>query len=171
MIGIDDETWEWSYDDIGNRVAQAGPDPRGYDYIENSEGNNSQLLETDGTYTYHWYLNDVLQNGNLYAKTNGYTWGYFWDEENRLMVQVRSDNRIVAYGYDYTGKRVYKQVSENDVVISEYYYFYDGMDLVKEREVQGGNETIRYYVYAGLDDPLFLTSRAKYVVPTRFVPI
>jgi len=74
---------QWTYDDIGNRVQQtvtpSGQPPvvTTYTYYQNSQGRNSQLLQSDGTSTYTWD-----NNGNLLTKGS---YSYAWDYDDRLV--------------------------------------------------------------------------------------
>jgi len=68
-----------------------------YTYYQNSQSNNSQLLQSDGTYTYAWD-----NNGNL--ETKGAT-NYTWDYDDRL-VGISSPTVNAFYVYDHLGDRV-----------------------------------------------------------------
>jgi len=115
---------QWSYDDIGNRVQQIvmpygqGAIVTDYTYYQNSQSKNSQLLQSDGIYTYTWD-----NNGNL--ETKGAT-NYIWDYDDRL-VGISSPTVDASYVYDYQGDRVRKTANGTESI-----YLYSGEDIVKE---------------------------------------
>jgi len=79
-------TTSYTYDNLGRVLTIALPRPTpsisedfviAFTYYHNSQGKNSQLLQSDGIYTYTWD-----NNGNLLTK--GST-DYTWDYDDRLV--------------------------------------------------------------------------------------
>jgi len=136
---------QWSYDDIGNRTQQVvtpygqGAIVTDYTYYQNSQSKNSQLLQSDGIYTYTWD-----NNGNL--ETKGAT-NYVWDYDDRL-VGISSPTVDASYVYDYQGNRVRKTANGAESI-----YLYNDEDIVKE--TTGGVET-DYLHGVGIDEPVMM---------------
>ena len=139
------DVYQWSYDDIGNRVQQvvipSGQPPvvNNYTYYQNSQSKNSQLLQSDGTNTYTWD-----NNGNLLAK--GST-NYTWDYDNRL-TGINGGSVSTTYSYNYMGDRIKKMVAGVETG-----YLYQAEDIVKE--TSGGIVT-DYLHGIRIDDPVVL---------------
>jgi len=136
---------QWSYDDIGNRVQQvvspSGQPPvvTNYTYYQNSQSRNSQLLQSDGLSTYTWD-----NNGNLSAKA---TTQYAWDYDDRL-VGIIGPSINVSYIYNYSGKRIKKNVNGAELT-----FLYAYGKIVKE--TSGGNTT-DYLQGSGIDRPVMM---------------
>jgi YD repeat-containing protein len=120
--------------------------PPGDHYYQNSQNKNSQLLQSDGIYTYTWD-----NNGNLLTK--GST-NYTWDYDDRL-VGISSPTMDASYVYDYLGNRVRKTVSGTETT-----YLYNSEDIVKE--ITGEIDT-DYLHGIGIDEPVMMDrSGAEY---------
>jgi len=117
-----------------------------YTYYQNSQSKNSQLLQSDGIYTYNWD-----NNGNL--ETKGAT-NYIWDYDDRL-VGINSPTVNASYVYDYLGSRVRKTADGIESI-----YLYNDEDIVKE--ITGGIDT-SYLHGIGIDEPVMMDrAGAKY---------
>ena len=136
----------FSYDAVGNRTE------RGQSY------NNLNQLLTDGKFSYTYDL-----NGNRTSKrdltTNEET-EYFWDSDDQLrQVNIKngagSVTKIVRFKYDGLGRRIEKQLQDNEVMSRSYtrQYVYDGEDVIQEQDAVG-NVVATYLHGPGIDDPI-----------------
>jgi RHS repeat-associated protein len=70
-------------------------------------------------------------DGNLVSDGR---WTYTWDAENRLIQMAArtavGPQQTIAFGYDWKGRRIQKQVSVNGTVTSNTIFLYDGWNLV-----------------------------------------
>jgi len=91
-------------------------------------------------------------DGNL---LNDGRWSYAWDGENRLVSMHRSSavgpNLLLEFRYDHRGRRIAKKVTDladNNNVLSNLRFVYDGWNLVAEFEVTEGNlSLVRSYTW------------------------
>ncbi len=158
---IDNKTYEWAYDDIGNRTSETidSGTPTAYTYYQQgftinsgcsmtdgTSGINSQLLKNDGTWTYTYD-----RQGRMCRKTDGSnTYGYAYDETDRL-TEIIDDpdgtpSTIAAYKYDFNGNRYEKTVSSTTTQ-----YLYSGNSIVREDD---GTNAYLYYHGTRIDDIL-----------------
>ena len=83
---------------------------------------------------------------------------YSWNGENRLVRVTPKGNHTefeqLEFAYDYLGRRFRKRVIKNDKDrgkrANEYYFLYDGWNVIKERKNRHGTDADRFYVW-GLD--------------------
>ena len=85
-------------------------------------------------------------NGNM---TSDGTWTYTWNEENRMVAQIKADDTKAEYTYDGLGRRrtkkVYSWVSSAWSLDSEHRYVYNGYKQVAE--LNGSNAVQKSYVW------------------------
>ena len=137
----------YSYDDVGNRIASHRSASYGY-----QSGQFNRIAST-ATANYNYDA-----NGNMTTKSEGKDlWRYTWDYENRLtMASTRKET--VRYRYDALGRRVqrhFKGGKENTKFI------YDGQDVLAD----DNDGTLTKYINGqGIDNKLKipLNGTAKY---------
>ena len=118
-----DGTWSYDYDLSGQLIgavfASTNPDIESQDltYVYDAAGNRTQTIfngvtenystnnlnqyQSAGTTTYSYDL-----DGNLASKTEGnQTWTYSYNDNNRLVKVIDSDNNLTEYEYDAFGNR------------------------------------------------------------------
>jgi len=94
-------------------------------------------------------------DGNLVEDGRFY---YSWNGENRLVRITPKGNHTefeqLEFAYDYLGRRFRKRVIKNDKDrgkrANEYYFLYDGWNVIKEGKNRHGTDADRFYVW-GLD--------------------
>ncbi len=118
----------YTYDGIGNRI-YSNEDGAERNYLVNLLNQYTQIEEETCSY-------DL--DGNM-LKNRG--WQYTWNTENRLIKAEKGDIRIEA-DYDYRGRRAYKKVYENDILIKHEKYVYLDYKLIA--------------IYDGLNDDVLL---------------
>ncbi|MGH9442745.1 MAG: RHS repeat-associated core domain-containing protein [Thermoanaerobaculia bacterium] len=135
------EVDSWSYDSIGNRLANVvNGISQNYTYLKNgSNPLNGQRLSNDGSnaYTYDANGSTLAESGTIGNFT------FAWDVVNRRIGS--SGDILVAYGYDYQGRRLSKTISG-----SKTDYLYSGLDLIRD----SGPSSADYIVGPGVDEPL-----------------
>lgn len=107
--------------------------------------------------------NEVLkydEDGNLIEDSQ---WVYQWDAENRLkgmstnpLAGWSAPNRVLTFTYDYAGRRIRKESSENGVPIYDRKFIYEGWNLIAELDT-ATNKVVRSYTW-GLDVASSLTA-------------
>ncbi len=114
-------------------------------------------------------------DGNLTAHHSGVTLG--WDTANRMTQTVVPSSPTMGiegtndYGYDAEGKRTWKKVTRNSVVVENTVYIYAGPNCVAEYNYGGAtNAPVMEYIYAGEIDSLAMIARnnnAQKLIATR----
>lgn len=132
----------FAYDGAGNRVS--GPaGPAQFDSLNRLIGQGSERFDYDG-------------RGNCIARSGGaQAWRYAYDGFDRLVRAEDDGGRLVRFGYDPLGRRIWKEVSQGGVQrITR--YVWAGEQLIREveqvhgegRDWQGGGpERTRDYCY------------------------
>ncbi|MDP3544316.1 MAG: RHS repeat-associated core domain-containing protein [Elusimicrobiota bacterium] len=108
----------FSYDSVGNRLADA--QKNGYSYDQ------ANRLLADSKFT---YVHD--SNGNLISKTNQITaeqWQYSFDHSNQL-TGVDSPQGTILYKYDALGRKIERVVSRGTETVTTR-YIYDALDVL-----------------------------------------
>ncbi|MFS2110166.1 DUF4123 domain-containing protein [Sphingomonas sp. Sphisp140] len=132
----------FAYDGAGNRVS--GPaGPAQFDSLNRLIGQGSERFDYDG-------------RGNCIARSGGaQAWRYAYDGFDRLVRAQDDGGRLVRFGYDPLGRRIWKEVSQGGTQrITR--YVWAGEQLIREveqvhgegRDWQGGpTERARDYCY------------------------
>ena len=89
-------------------------------------------------------------DGNLLSDGH---WNYTWDAENRLIGMTNNapaaPAQVLAFGYDWRGRRVQKQVWCNGVLTNSTAFLYDGWNLAARLNATNGS-VLQSYLW-GLD--------------------
>lgn len=135
------EVDSWTYDSIGNRLANTvNGTTQTYGYLKNGTNPlNGQRLQTDGVNSYAYDA-----NGNLATQAGGQSFTFGYNAENR---QTGIAGAVAAtYGYDFHGRRATKVVGASSTS-----YLYDGQNLVRDTN---GGVTSDYLFGPSIDEPL-----------------
>ena len=134
---------QWTLDGVGN-WSQVDGETRQHssfnEVIQRSEGGVTSVLSDD--------------NGNV---TDDGTHTFEWDYRNRLRTVTRkSDGQVVTtYSYDANGRRIRKVVANSGVLDGTTDFYYDGWQVLEERD--GAGLPVQQYIYGnGIDEPLLL---------------
>jgi RHS repeat-associated protein len=136
-VGVSNSTAPWA-GNLPMYVGKSGAGPGGADLAQIGS-RTAQLGPLNQSFTYDY-------DGNL---TNDGIWIYSWDAENRpvqmqpttLAVSSGMPNYLLAFTYDYLGRRVQKRVTNlasGGAEGSSRRYVYDGWNLVAEYTAPGG---------------------------------
>jgi RHS repeat-associated protein len=132
----------WTYDAAGNRVSEAGPDgTMSYAY----QARTQRLLSVTGTAT------TAVGHDAAGRAVRAGTERFVYDDLGQL-VMVGAAHRTGEYGYDYKGRRAWKNAKGSTVV-----FVYDAQDrLIAEATREGA--VLAEYVYDG-DRPIARAQR------------
>jgi RHS repeat-associated protein len=132
-----DQDFEYTHDDIGNRITTGGHESSRAQYAANALNQCTRRddLQTAGKTTGFQYDAD----GNLVGDDQ---WIYTWDAENRLMGMesatgiTAGQRKRLEFAYDSQGRRIGKKVYELQgnrwSPITELRFVYDGWNLLAE---------------------------------------
>ncbi len=150
------------YDAVGNRLT--GPRARtSYTYGAGNELISSLRSDDEDDAISYEYDN----NGNLIRKTetDGKSWTYGYDFENRLTKAVKRkghETKTITFKYDPFGRRMEKKVEKTEDGRTEtktHTYVYDNEDVIieyltKTEDNETKTEVVRYVHGHGIDEPL-----------------
>ena len=89
-------------------------------------------------------------DGNL---TNDGRWSYIWDAENRLVSMTNNatcgPQQLIAFGYDWKGRRIRKQVSASGTMTNNTTFVYDGWNPIAR--LNATNSSVAQSYMWGLD--------------------
>lgn len=142
------ETVHYHYDACSNLLGREGESPWQY-------GPGNKLLR-QGRSAYTWDANARIESvdaGNQVTR-------YHWNDLGRLEGITFPDGSRAKYGYDATGRRVFKEVKG---VRTEFFWF--GNDLMCERQ---GDQVLDYAV--GASTPALLWDNKRLLVPILTTP-
>ena len=176
-------TFDYTYDDVGNRLTMTVDDTDRHDY---DYDNLYQLKEVEypDTSTANYYYDSLgnrtsVVNGgtvnylrnrlNQYYSVDGNDYGYddngnltdindgeyeyVYGCENRLIEAKKNSQTVAAYGYDFAGRRVSKTVGQTTTK-----YCYDGEQVIAE---YNGGTLVRKFIYGpGIDEPICMIAVA-----------
>ncbi len=171
-----DNSWTFNYNDLGEVIEAQELDSNNIEvanrnYIYNYDLIGNRISATEGANIFNYtsnLLNQYTQINNI-APTydlDGNTltnngWTYTYNGENRLIEAQNADTRL-EFAYDYMGRRIFKKVYENNTLISNTKFVYNGYKLIAEFDTLNSNNVIATYtwnqVYA--DTPAWMTKDA-----------
>ena len=148
---IDGQSWEYSYDELGQVIGGVKKTAAGavvsgqnyayaYDTVGNRETATANAVETNYTanqLNQYTAIGSVIPsydvNGNQLTGYNG--WTMEWNGENRLKAIYNATARL-EFAYDYNGRRfskkTYAKSGGNWVLSSEKKFIYDGFKQIAE---------------------------------------
>jgi len=134
------------------------------DWMLDGVGNWKQV---DNETRKHSSINEIIELNNDFStviisdnngnETDDGTFLFKWDYRNRLRkVTRKSDEVIIAvYSYDVKNRRIRKDVTNSDTLNSTTDFYYDGWQVLEERDVN--DILIQQYIYGiYIDEPLVL---------------
>src|SRR5690625_4241042 len=110
-VSIVAENFEFSYDDIGNRLSSLKGTASVRDYTSNALNQYTSITNPNSSPQYD-------DDGNM--TFDGTEWYYSWDGENRLIfartyeLTPSSGDKQISFVYDYQSRRVEKVIEEFD---------------------------------------------------------
>ncbi|KVJ80761.1 RHS repeat-associated core domain-containing protein [Klebsiella aerogenes] len=123
----DDSLWgsdRYAYDPVGRLTAHTAPDGTLRQFVQDAAGSHLQTQTRAVNESAGGWFREGQQRGVRYVfdragelrqrrdvRHNGEKEDFSWDD-NRQLVAVRKGERLVRYGYDGLGRRVFKQTAE-----------------------------------------------------------
>jgi len=170
-------TFDYTYDDVGNRLTMTADDTDQHDYDYDNIYQLTQVEYPDTSTTNYYYdslgnrtsvvnggtVNYMRNRLNQYYSVGGSKYRYdengnltdinnseyeyIYDCENQLIEAKKNSQAVAAYGYDFAGRRISKTVSQTTTK-----YCYDGGQVIAE---YNGSTLLRKFVYGpGIDEPI-----------------
>jgi len=134
----------FNFDAIGNRLSSTTSET-GTSVQTSYTANplNQYSLINDGTPKTPSYDFD----GNTLSVGDG--WVYEYNGANR-MVKATNGTTVMEFGYDYTGREIFRKKTESGTVTSHIRYVWDVMNKIEELDALDSNSIMKKYVW-GLD--------------------
>ncbi len=134
-------SYSYTLDEIGNHTSETCTEPYGVPSLSAQNVsltyNAANRLQTAGSTSYSFGA-----NGTLSSKSDGSSYSYTWDTENRL-IRVNGA-QSAAYGYDAFGNR--RSATRNGATVRYVLDVHGPMSQVL-METDGSNNPAAYYVY------------------------